>query len=307
MENTKIVKAYCPRSHKYFGLEVKQINGVWKIVNMVDLSEKEARAICSEVKQPSFETNDTLIPCSDCGSRKVAGCSCARKKHQCSRRMKYQFDCIYCDELQIDYSLPGGSFGRKGETVTLSQGKEVKVVTFSNVTWKKFDNVLFHEDGSHFKKEPRVHVKASKENIEFHGYNVSRMDEGVYYTIGKDDDFEIECDVDTSSIQPHPGGYFYVAFGIISAKIGKTGGDFFLDGKKVATVGSGFSMRLSLTDGGRYCVFIDGQKVGEMYVPVKEDTKITFGFAHDSHNCELLSHAYVRGIRMWQGVSNKNQ
>jgi stress response protein SCP2 len=43
--------------------------------------------------------------------------------------MKYRFDCIYCDALKLDYSLPTASEvgGRAGETVTLSQGQEVKI------------------------------------------------------------------------------------------------------------------------------------------------------------------------------------
>ena len=43
--------------------------------------------------------------------------------------MKYQFMCVYCNELEIDYSLPvyDGSHRREGETIVLSQGQEVKI------------------------------------------------------------------------------------------------------------------------------------------------------------------------------------
>ncbi len=129
MSESKFLKAYCAKTSQYFGLEIKKFGSTWKVVNMIKLSSDEAKIISSEIEQPSFETNSNLIPCSKCGKRKVGGCSCAKKKNQCSRSMKYQFDCIYCDELKIDYSLPTASEvgARAGEKVTLSQGQEVKI------------------------------------------------------------------------------------------------------------------------------------------------------------------------------------
>ena len=129
MEGTKFLKAHCKRTDSYYGLEVKKYGSKWKVINMIPLTADEARLSSSEVEQSSFETNDNLIPCSKCGNRKVGGCGCAKKKVQCSVGMKYNFDCIYCDELEIDYSLPTESDvgGKAGETVTLSQGQEVKI------------------------------------------------------------------------------------------------------------------------------------------------------------------------------------
>jgi hypothetical protein len=148
-------------------------------------------------------------------------------------------------------------------------------------------------------REPAVHVIYSEDNIEFHGYNISAMDEGVYYTIGKNDDFEIECDVDTTTISPHPGGYLYIRFGVLSANITQNGGAFSLDGQSVATVGSRFKMRLSIMEGGKYLVYIDDVKRGEVFIPSTDTINITFGFAHESHHCNQLSHAYLRNIRMF--------
>lgn len=307
MTDTKLLKAHCHKTNQYFGLEIKKYGTTWKVVNMVKLSEDEAKVVCSEVKQATFETNANLIPCTRCSNRTVGGCACPPKLHQCSRNMKYRFDCIYCKHLKIDYSLPTRVDVSKlnGDTVTLSQGKEVKVVTFSNVEWTKFDNIQSHPSGSSF-GEPKVHVIASEENIEFHGYNISEMDEGVYYIVGKKDDFEIECAVDTTTIKPHPGGNFYISFGAITARISEKGGHFFLDEKLVAQVGAQFTMKLSLTDGGNYEIIVDGKKKGSIYKAVKQDVKIVFGFSHDSHYCELLSHAYISGIKMQQGVSQQN-
>ena len=307
MTDTKLLKAHCHKTNQYFGLEIKKYGTTWKVVNMVKLSEDEAKVVYSEVKQAIFETNANLIPCAKCGNRTIGGCACSPKLHQCSHKMKYQFDCIYCKNLKIDDSLPTRADVSKinGDTVTLSQGKEVKVVTFSNVEWTKFDNIQSHPSGSRF-GEPKVHIIANEENIEFHGYNISEMDEGVYYVISKKDDFKIECAVDTTTIKPHPGGYFYISFGAITARISEKGGQFFLDEKPVAQVGARFTMKLSLTDGGNYEIIVDGKKKGTIYRAVKQDVKIVFGFSHDSHYCELLSHAYISGIKMQQGVSQQN-
>ncbi|MBR4550202.1 MAG: TerD family protein [Oscillospiraceae bacterium] len=125
----KFLKAHCRKTDRWYGLEIEQFGSTWKVVNMIDLSDDEAAVLSSEIRQPSFETNSNLLACTQCGSRRVGGCSCAKKKYSCQKHMKYRFDCIYCSELEIDYSLPTGSevSGRAGETVVLSQGQEVTI------------------------------------------------------------------------------------------------------------------------------------------------------------------------------------
>ena len=308
MDNTKIVKAYCSKSKQYYSLEVYKYGTSWEVVNVTHLSKEEAKFVSSEVKQDDFFTSKNLLPCLNCGSRKVAGCSCSKKNHECSAGMKYQFDCVYCKHLEIDYSLPEFTEDeiKNNKKIVLSQGKEFKVITFSNVKWEKFDNINHHPSGAEY-REPKIHVKADKENIEFHGYNISAMDEGVSYTINSTDDFEIECSVDTSNIQPHPGGEFYVNLGIISAKITERGGTFCLDGKTVATVGTKFSMKLSLSEGGMYSVTIDGKHCGKSFKSTNDKIKVIFGFAHGSHHCHILSHAYVKNIKMRHGRDTQNE
>ena len=129
MSESKFLKAYCDRIKQYFGLEIKKFGSQWKVVNMIHLSSDEAKIISSEIEQSFFETNSNLIACRSCGNRKVGGCSCARRRIRCERNMKYEFDCIYCDSLKIDQSLPTASEvgHRAGGTVTLSQGQEVKI------------------------------------------------------------------------------------------------------------------------------------------------------------------------------------
>ena len=133
MEDSKFIKAKCRKTGRWYGLEIRKFGGEWKVVNMIDLPESEAKLISSEIKQAAFYTNDNLNPCTKCKSRKVGGCSCASSKHQCSKNMSYCFDCIYCKELEIDYSLPSSAdvTGRVGGKVTLSQGQVVEIKSAS--------------------------------------------------------------------------------------------------------------------------------------------------------------------------------
>lgn len=101
---SKMLKAYCKKTGSYFGLEIKSFGGTWRVVNMVPLSAEEGKIICSEVHQPELATHENLLACSRCGSRKVGGCSCARKAGPCASDMPYRFGCVYCDALEIDYS-----------------------------------------------------------------------------------------------------------------------------------------------------------------------------------------------------------
>ena len=305
-DETKFVKAYCSKTNKYFSVEVKKVGSEWKVVNVDDLADDKARLLATQVRQDSFQTHDTLVPCPRCGNRKLGGCTCNATKHgsACSKSMKYDFACAYCSNFTIDYSLPSASDigDHKGEEIEF-QGKKVKVITFSNVSWTKFDKINTHENGrAAGYDEPTVHVIANEKNIEFHGYNISEMNEGVYYTIGQRDDFSIECDVDTSTIRPHPGGCLYISFGCITAELQLSGGNFLMNGATVATVGAKFKMLLSLSEGGKYEIYINNIKRAEKFAAVSGPTQITFGFKHGGHHCNELSHAYLTNIRMNQGV-----
>ena len=174
-----------------------------------------------------------------------------------------------------------------------------RAITFSNVEWEKYDNIPVHPSGAGF-DEPSVHVAADEQAIEFHGYNVSQMDEGVFYAIDAADDFEIECDINTSTIQPHPGGNVNITLGIITASLSQNGGDVLLDGESVATVGSKFNLRMSLTGGEHYEIYIDDALVGSKDNPTVGGIDVRFGLAHGAHCCQLLSHAYISDIKMKQ-------
>ncbi len=126
---TKFVKGYCDRAKQYFALEMKQVGSQWKVANMTHLNSDAARLVSTELESGTFVTDDSLVACRHCGNRTVGGCDHSKSNHPCTVGMKYQFDCIYCKEFQIDYSLPTAADvgGRTGETVQLSQGQEVKI------------------------------------------------------------------------------------------------------------------------------------------------------------------------------------
>lgn len=127
MKGTKFIKGYCKKTKQHFGLEIKQIGGAWKVVNFINISVEEASVITSEIKQSSFTTNDNLQACKRCGKRNVSGCSCPQKTFNC-REGEYNFQCIYCNNMEIDYSASAISGGYKeGDVVRLSQGQEVKI------------------------------------------------------------------------------------------------------------------------------------------------------------------------------------
>ncbi len=128
MENAKILKAVCRKTNKHFGLEIKQFGSSWRVVNFIPLSTAEANVITSEIRQTSFSTNENLRACASCGSRVVGSCDCAQKRYNCNRSNEFNFQCIYCKNLEIDYSAPIlGSGQREGDVIHLSQGQVVKI------------------------------------------------------------------------------------------------------------------------------------------------------------------------------------
>ena len=209
MKDTKILKAYCDKTKQYFGIEVKKIGGEWKAVDFINMSADEASVVASELKQDRFQTSDNLLPCKKCGKRTISGCNCPPSSASCRKGMKYNFQCIYCKNLKIDYSLPRATQGHKeGDVITLSQGQTVKIHFDDNRPLSKiivgvgWDPVSF---GSQMDVDSSVVVagNADKDVIYFgnlnhpsgcvvhHGDNLTGVDRG-----GNDDDENITVYLD---------------------------------------------------------------------------------------------------------------
>ena len=99
------LKARCRKTGKWFGLEVEKERGPAVITNFVDITEEMAAHLTPQYSvDENIETGKNLIACKYCRSRKFAGCSCNKRRKTCSPSDKYDFQCVYCDELEIDYT-----------------------------------------------------------------------------------------------------------------------------------------------------------------------------------------------------------
>lgn len=146
MSDAKFLKARCKKTGQYIGLEIWNRGGKWKVVNAVPLSAEEAQVAYSEVRQPSFETDSNLVPCTKCKNRVISGCSCEKRVHKCGSD-DFNFQCIYCKELEIDYSR-GRAHGPYTKWAGQSNIPESIKDRFGNPQGSEYD---LAEDGS-FKK-----------------------------------------------------------------------------------------------------------------------------------------------------------
>lgn len=102
MADESIILAHCSKTGKKFCIEVKKKGSGYQAVNFVDLSDGNYNSLVSELSCESLTSADNLLPCRYCQSRKVSGCSCNRKRKRCGKGDKYDFQCLYCDSLQMD-------------------------------------------------------------------------------------------------------------------------------------------------------------------------------------------------------------
>ncbi len=101
MADEKILLAQCSQTGKKFCIECRKKGADYQAVNFIDLSDSDFGRLNSEISCERLTSADNLIPCRYCQSRRVSGCSCNRKKKQCSKNEKYDFQCLYCDRLSI--------------------------------------------------------------------------------------------------------------------------------------------------------------------------------------------------------------
>ena len=123
------LKAKCKRTGKLFGLTVDNKNGKPYIRDFVPLEQEAYDALSPQYSvDPHIEVASTLLPCKYCGTRKFAACSCSRSKKVCNKNDKYDYQCIFCDQMEFDYS------GSKGSSTNYS-----KWVGVTNIPAKAFD------------------------------------------------------------------------------------------------------------------------------------------------------------------------
>lgn len=125
---SEIIKARCKKINQYFTLELNKVGSSYKVINMTLLDDDKAKFVVSKIKQPKFETAENLLPCYKCNSRVIGGCSCAKSKVKCEKG-KWDFQCVYCKEFEIDYNLPSQDDirGMVGKEIVLEQNQTVKI------------------------------------------------------------------------------------------------------------------------------------------------------------------------------------
>ncbi len=103
MSDSKFLKAKCRKTGRIFGIELKYYGKDYEVENIADLSPIEYKALPSNIKQKVIRSHSNLRPCSGCGGRLLGGCSCG-DDGKCTTDMPFKLDCLYCRELELDYS-----------------------------------------------------------------------------------------------------------------------------------------------------------------------------------------------------------
>lgn len=124
MAEKSFLKGFCPKQNKYFGMMLEKQGSRWVVTDFYPMSKEEGKAAVSLVEQDHFETRSTLLPCAKENTRRI----CSSGRITCPQSGKYNFQCIYCNKLQISYDndLSSSSY-REGEVIRLSQGQEIKI------------------------------------------------------------------------------------------------------------------------------------------------------------------------------------
>lgn len=101
----KLYLAHCSKTGKRFCLEGREKGGRVEIVNFLDISDADAKKIPLTNPPKGLATARNLLPCSSCGSRLIAGCSCASSTG-CRATDSFKLGCAYCNQLVIDRPKP---------------------------------------------------------------------------------------------------------------------------------------------------------------------------------------------------------
>lgn len=129
----ELIKAYCKKTGKKFCLEINKEGSEKKVVNFIELTEEENKFLKSTINISNLTTKNTLLACR-CGKRTVGGCSCPKLQKRCKASDKYNFQCVYCNELEIEKP----------------KGKDLRIY----VTSPRYDNIAEVLDSMQVKYQP---------------------------------------------------------------------------------------------------------------------------------------------------------
>ena len=105
-------KAKCRKTGKYFAIEVEKKNGKNMVRNFVDITKEEADHLPVEYSVDELYAGPNLISCLYDKTRQFASTDKVEKrKGICRLNDRYDFQCFFCKELEIDYSGASGKGG----------------------------------------------------------------------------------------------------------------------------------------------------------------------------------------------------
>ena len=100
------LKAKCQKTGKFFALEITKYDGKPAVVtNFYEIDEEQANHLDPEYRvDENISVGSNLNPCIHCKTRRIAHCSHHRLSKTCRFNDKYDYQCLFCDQLKIDYT-----------------------------------------------------------------------------------------------------------------------------------------------------------------------------------------------------------
>jgi len=164
----KFIKAYCPKSKKYYGMKVEDISSQLQVTDFYDIDDETAKVLASTVNVPDLKTSSHLRDCPFCHSRTVGNCGCLKSRARCAPGQGYRYLCIYCSDLHIFSTEEGAeSSGHVGEKVVLTQGQEVVISAAGSGSLEHIRVGAgwdIAESGSNMDVDASVLVRSSRDN-----------------------------------------------------------------------------------------------------------------------------------------------
>ena len=88
--------AHCDIAEQYYRLTLENDGST-----VVDFNLEPGAGRAEGIPTPKMLTGAALRSCPICGSRRVAGCGCARRVLPCEPLPGFRFSCVYCEHLRI--------------------------------------------------------------------------------------------------------------------------------------------------------------------------------------------------------------
>lgn len=136
-KDIQVLKGYCPVYKKWYLLTLEKFGSEYKVVDVTNKSEQEAKKFCSTVRQDKFVTYEKLIACDTCQTRTISSCNCPKNKGKCKSR--FFFQCCYCKNFKIIYDEISAPLGE----IKVGQGDVIDLSKLKSSSGGKLEKVSF--------------------------------------------------------------------------------------------------------------------------------------------------------------------